>query len=86
MKRRAVPGIILVGLLGAAAGVGVAGSAQEVTRFAVVIMPSADGARLTCESGCSWKELSFSCGGLTPCEARVDQDGVGGVSDRLPPK
>ena len=77
MKVRVGLAAILIMLAGANPGRGLSTQSQKpATSFSFVITTTVDGARLTCDTGCTWKELSFSCDGSQSCTARVDQDGI----------
>lgn len=49
------------------------GSSKE--GFQILIRAADDGGVLTCEHGCAWKELTWTCEG-DPCKAKVDFNGI----------
>lgn len=56
-----------------------ASSEEKIPHFAFVLKQTDNGVKMMCETGCAWKELSYSCNGKIPCCARVDERGVRGV-------
>ncbi len=49
--------------------------------FDIFVEATADGAILTSNGGTTWSELSFGCGGSTPCKFIVNESGVRGLSE-----
>ena len=68
MFKALVPGIVLV------AGLGVAPMARAPVAFSLVLESSATGWAARCDSGCRWRQLSFSC--ERACGAVIDANGV----------
>ena len=56
-----------------------AASEEKVSHFAFILKQTDAGVTMTCEAGCVWAELKYSCNGRVPCCARVDERGVRGV-------
>lgn len=54
-------------------------SEEKISHFAFVLKQTDAGVTMTCETGCAWVELKYSCNGKVPCCAKVDERGVRGV-------
>jgi len=62
---------------------------SQVAKFRIVVEPSVRSLKATCELGCAWKTVSYSCDAEgrqaqpqaqgQPCKASIDQEGVGGI-------
>ena len=55
---------------------GSAWSDSKYAHFKIIVTDTAQGIELTCEEGCAWKTLTFSCSGKTPCESGIDEFGM----------
>lgn len=56
-----------------------AASEEKIPHFAFVVKQTDTGFKMTCEAGCAWRELSYSCEGKVPCCAKVDERGIRGA-------
>ena len=65
------------------------GAQAQVAKFRIVVEPSVRSLKATCEVGCAWKTVAYSCdpegrqaqpqAQAQPCKASIDQEGVGGI-------
>lgn len=49
--------------------------------YTIMVERTDDGLAFTCEEGCAWKETTWECSDLDSCQAKVDFNGVGPVSN-----
>jgi hypothetical protein len=76
--KRILTGLVLVAALAALLVLVSRASADEkrqLARFSITVTATSDGVELTCEEGCKWTELNFTCEHL-PCSSAIDEDGM----------
>jgi hypothetical protein len=53
-------------------------SEKKLVHFSIIVVQTEDGWEMTCQRGCAWERLRYSCGEGDPCAALVDETGVRG--------
>ncbi len=56
-----------------------AGSEKESPGFSITVTQTGLGLEMTCQAGCEWTKLTYSCMGRVPCSSVVNEKGVRGV-------
>jgi len=76
--------VVIAGVTGYSLAIGQMWGPSADSPFVVSVNHTESGIELTCERGCAWTTLRFSCGTQKDCKTQVDAKGVVRRADRGP--